>query len=465
MQLGVIGLGTMGANLARNAARNGAKIIVFNRSGEKTGAFLSAYRKEGTIESAENLSELCTKLAKPRKILLMVKADAVDEVLKELLPYLSSGDVLIDGGNSHYKDSERRSNILENGGMHFIGMGVSGGAAGALFGPSLMPGGSKEAYETIAPLLKKMAAEDGENGRCVAYIGTGGTGHFVKMVHNGIEYGIMQLIAECYHILKSEGRLSNTELSDVFEQWSKSEELGSFLLEITAEIFRMHDPDTGTDLIDLIKDNAGQKGTGKWTTETALEFGVSVPTITAGIDARIVSSAKDFRVQRSAKAAVALVDASIPKQELIAAVRSTLELSMIHTYAQGFQLLSVASGALGWNLPIGEIARTWRGGCIIRSTILKYYQGAFQGNQAAGKHLAERCGGERQKAWRSVVAHASERGIPVPALSASLSYYDGYRSHWLPQNLTQAQRDYFGTHGYERVDKEGSFHTAWKTPS
>jgi 6-phosphogluconate dehydrogenase len=462
MQFGLIGLGTMGANLARNAARNGAKVVVYNRTAEKTDSFMSNHASEGNFIAAKTLPEFVVSLESPRPIVLMVKAgEAVDAMINELLPHIAPGDILIDAGNSHYKDTDRRIASLKEKGIHFIGMGVSGGEEGALLGPSMMPGGDKAAYESLAPLLIKMSADDGMGGKCVSYVGAGGTGHYVKMVHNGIEYGIMQLIAEAYDLLKRLGGLSNAELGALFTEWSTSEDLRGFLMEITAKTFTQKDAETGKDLIDVIKDAAGQKGTGKWTTEAAFNYGVAVPTITAGIDARIMSSAKDFRSGQSKASPLQVDDIPVDRDELIKNVRIALELSMMNAYAQGFQLMSVPSQQESWNLNIPEIARTWRGGCIIRSSMVEFYQRAFSGDRSVLDEMKVKFGKDRQIAWRHVVALGALRGIPLPAMSASLSYYDSYRTERLPQNLIQAQRDFFGAHTFERLDKEGSFHVQW----
>ncbi len=460
--LGVIGLGTMGANLARNAARNGARVILYNRTGEKTDAFMEQYGKEGEFVACKTLKEFCSAFKGTKVILLMVKAgDAVDQMIEELIPLLSKGDILIDAGNSHDIDTMVRERNLQKNGIFFLGMGVSGGEEGALKGPSMMPGGSKEAYEKVAPLLMKMAADDGNGGKCVTYIGPEGTGHFVKMVHNGIEYGIMQLIAEAYHLLKVEATLDNADMGKIFEQWNTGY-LESFLLEITAKIFHKKDPESGEDLLDLIKDAAGQKGTGKWTTLAAMNYGVAVPTITAAVDARIVSSAKDFRLKMSNETVLARDNGvSYDKALLIEMIRDALELSVLNAYAQGFQLLSNASDDGKWNLNLSEIARIWRGGCIIRSNVLEAYQRCFAGDEASREQLRVRFSEHRQLHWRRIVALGALHATALPAMSASLSYYDAYRSAWLPQNLTQAQRDLFGAHTYERLDRPGSFHTEW----
>lgn len=462
MQLGLIGLGTMGANLARNAARNGAKVVVYNRTPEKTDAFMAAYGNEGNFVACKTLEELVAALTPPRPIVLMVKAgEAVDEMIAQLKPYITPGDILIDAGNSHYKDTDRRVAELSAANLRFIGMGVSGGEEGALRGPSMMPGGDKAAFESLAPLLTKMSADDGMGGKCVSYVGPGGAGHFVKTVHNGIEYGMMQLIAEAYQLLKEVGGLSNADLAQTFSAWSASRELKGFLMEITASIFMTKDPETGADLLDVIKDTAAQKGTGKWTTESAFDFGVAVPTITAGVDARIMSSAKAFRVQQAGATPLKIEDIPVDRTELIANVRTALELSMMNAYAQGFQLLSEASKQQSWNLNIPEIARTWMGGCIIRSSMVDMYRKAFAGDRDAGFALRARFDGQNQIDWRHVVALGALRGVALPAMSSALWYYDAYRTARLPQNLIQAQRDFFGAHTFERTDKDGSFHHQW----
>lgn len=392
LQLGVIGLATMGSNLARNAARNGATVTVFNRTATKTDEFLASYGSEGTFVGAKTLQEFVAALTSPRPILLMVKAgQPVDDVIEELVPLLNKGDILIDAGNSHYRDTERRFKRLKNAGLHFVGMGVSGGEEGALNGPSMMPGADKEAYEALAPLLLKMAASDGAGGTCAAFMGEGGAGHFVKMVHNGIEYGIMQLIAESYHLLKTEGGFTNKQLAQIFAEWNATEPLGSFLLEITVKIFQTKDPETGTDLLDLILDKAGQKGTGKWTIEAGFHYGASIPTIVAATDARIVSSAKEFRSVRAPVLPSELLPLRLAGDDLVSALKDAFIASVAQTYAQGLQLLSLASDEEKWNLDISEICRIWRGGCIIRSQLLPLLQEAFTGTDKAIRTLRELC--------------------------------------------------------------------------
>ena len=477
MQLAVIGLGTMGANLARNAARNGAKVAIYNRTPEKTDEFIKQYSSEGDFVSCKTLEELVNSLEPPRPILIMVKAgEAVDAVINSLTPILSKDDILIDGGNSHFPDTERRVKEVEEKGFKFLGMGVSGGEEGALNGPSMMPGGNESAFNEIKELLEKMSAEDGDGGKCVSFIGPGGAGHFVKMVHNGIEYAIMQLIAESYDILKNEAGKSNEELAEIFASWNESEDLNSFLMEITAKIFTKKD-DASTSsaaadsaqhdalyLIDLIKDSAGQKGTGKWTTQTALDLGVPASTITAAVDARIISGSEFLRDVGSELPSE--TEQPYPKPEkLTSRVRAALELSTILSYFQGFELMRVASEEFGWKLNLGEIARIWRGGCIIRSAFLTKLQRLYGSDKkeivSSRSEIMERLGGERQLDWRRVISIAQGRGIPVPSMSSAIAYFDSMKSGRLPQNLIQAQRDFFGAHTFERVDKEGKFHADW----
>lgn len=459
-QIGIIGLSTMGANVARNAARNGAAVAVYNRSPEKTDALLKAHGTEGAFTAAKTLKDLVSQLSAPRAIILMVKADGVDDVLKELVPLLHKGDIVIDGGNSHYRLTERRGKELAAHGIRYVGMGVSGGEEGALKGPSMMPGGDKDAIETIMPLLEKMAAQDGAGGTCVTRIGPGGSGHFVKTVHNGIEYAVMQLIAEAYHLLGTVGKMTNAQIADLFSEWNADGNLSSFLMEVSIRALRQKDPDTGESLVDVIRDATGQKGTGKWTAEAAFEYGVSAPSILAAVDARIVSSGKDFRVLQSERDEL-FGDDTYQLESFADAVRTALELSVINAYAQGFQLLSVASQAENWDLNVSEICRIWRGGCIIRSNLLPLYQRIFAGDAFAADTIRQRFGKPEQLQWRHVVALGALHAIPLPAMSASLSYYDAYRTARLPQNLIAAQRDIFGAHGYERIDRPGTFHTEW----
>ncbi|MBM3231605.1 NADP-dependent phosphogluconate dehydrogenase [Candidatus Peregrinibacteria bacterium] len=464
MQIGVIGLGTMGANLARNAARNGAKVAVFNRTEDTMHAFMRRYGKEGNIVPCKTYGDIARSLSTPRVFLIMVKAgEAVDQVIEDLIPYLDSGDILIDGGNSHYADTQRRCEYLAQKQVSLIGMGVSGGEQGALEGPSLMPGGDRKAYDFLEPLLKSMAADDGLGGKCVSYIGPGGAGHFVKMVHNGIEYGLMQLLAEAYDVLRKAGKYSNEELAETFTHWNEGDDLRSFLMEITASIFDLKDGVTGGSLLDVIKDAAGQKGTGKWTTLAAMELGVAIPTINAAVDARIISGSPDLRLREDRLPYTPdLEEPMPPRHQLRSMVRASLHLSSLCTYKQGFQMLEAASREWGWKLDLSEVARIWLGGCIIRSVILKVFMDVLGAHPARVKTaqnvLHEYLRGERQVYWRLFQELASSRGIPIPAMAASLSYYDAIRSEKLPQNLIQAQRDFFGAHGFERTDRDGVFH-------
>ncbi len=466
--IGLVGLGTMGASLARNAARNGATVAVYNRTTEKTDAFVTAHGSEGKFLPCKTIADLLQTLPQPRAIILMVNAGKpVDDVITELLTTthypLTTDDILIDAGNSHFSDTERREKMLSEKNIHFIGMGVSGGEQGALLGPSMMLGGKTEAYERLRPLLSKMAAKDGSGGKCIALIGSGGSGHFVKMVHNGIEYGDMQLIAESYALLKNVLGLENAQIADTFESWNKKRELKSFLIEITAQIFRKRDDLGSGDLIDAIKDEAKQKGTGKWTTQSALDLGVSIPTMTAAVDARFMSSLKSLRV--AAAATLGTLDTKNVKLS-VNQVRDALLLSKICSYAQGLAMIAVASAEHSWSIDLAETCRVWKGGCIIRSTLLRTFEQAFA-EQRDLKNLllypaiTEQFRKRHQK-WRKVVSSGALAGIPLPAMSASLAYFDVLRSAQLPQNLTQAQRDFFGAHTFERTDLEGVFHANWQ---
>jgi 6-phosphogluconate dehydrogenase len=465
-QFGLIGLAVMGQNLVLNAERNGYSVAVYNRTGSKTEAFMQAGGKGKNIKATYTIEEFIDALERPRRIMIMVQAGpAVDKVIEQLKPMLEPGDLVIDGGNSWYEDTERRMKALEAEGIGFLGVGVSGGEEGALWGPSIMPGGSRDAYEKVEPILTAIAAKAPEDGEpCVTYLGQGGAGHYVKMVHNGIEYGDMQLIAEAYDILRRLGKLDAPKLADVFTEWNKGELL-SYLIEITAAIFGKIDDETGKPLVELILDSAGQKGTGRWTVQNALEIGAALPTISAAVTARIVSSYKAQRVE-----AEKILPGPPPVFErdvagLIDDVRAALYASKICSYAQGMAMLKTASDAYGWNLQFGEAARIWRAGCIIRAALLGDITRAYEADDPPSNLLLDPFFKDavvsRQKAWRRVVVLATQHGIPVPAMSASLAYFDAYRTGRLPANLIQAQRDYFGAHTYERIDKEGVFHTEW----
>jgi len=462
---GVIGLAVMGENIALNVERNGFPIAVYNRSREKTDAFM-AHRAPGrNVRAAFSLEQFVASLERPRKILVMVQAGKpVDAVIQQLKPLLQEGDIIIDGGNSWFEDTDRRTQELEPIGLRYIGMGVSGGEEGALNGPSLMPGGTRSSYEYLSPIFNKIAAQV-DDGPCVTYIGPGGSGHYVKMVHNGIEYGDMQLIAEAYDLLKNVAGLNAAQLHEVFAQWNTTDELNSFLIEITANIFPYVDPDTNIPLVDLIVDAAGQKGTGRWTVQTALELGVAIPTITAAVNARILSFIRDERIAASKIITGPNAKYGGDIAAFVNMVRDALYCSKICSYAQGMALLSTASKTYNWELNLGEMARIWKGGCIIRAGFLNKIKKAFDENPALPNLLLapefKQTILDRQAAWREVIVTAAKLGIPVPAFSASLDYFDSYRRDRLPQNLTQAQRDYFGAHTYKRTDKEGSFHTEW----
>jgi 6-phosphogluconate dehydrogenase len=463
---GVIGLAVMGENLALNVERNGFPIAVYNRSREKTDEFMKTRAVGKNVKAGYTLEEFVGLLERPRKILIMVKAGApVDAVIEQLKPLLDEGDILIDGGNSLFTDTDRRAADLEGAKFTFIGMGVSGGEEGALNGPSLMPGGTRSAYQYLEPIFTKIAAQV-DDGACVTYIGPGGAGHYVKMVHNGIEYGDMQLIAEAYDLLKNVAGLTSEELYQVFTDWNKTDELNSYLIEITADIFRKTDNGSGKALVEVILDAAGQKGTGRWTVNNALELGVAIPTITAAVNARILSSAKTERVEAMSILAGPQATFSGDRAAFIDKVRDALYCSKICSYAQGMALLSAASNAYNFELDLAECARIWKGGCIIRAGFLDKIQTAFKADPKLANLLLSPEFSDtvltRQAAWRDVIIEAARSGIAVPAFSASLDYFDSYRRDRLPQNLTQAQRDYFGAHTYERIDKPGVFHTEWQ---
>lgn len=465
---GLIGLAVMGENLALNIERNGFSIAVYNRSRDKTDKFMATRAEGKNVHPTFTIQEFVESLERPRKILIMVKAGApVDGVIAELKPFLNEGDIIIDGGNSHFPDTDRRTKELEALNLKFIGMGVSGGEEGALNGPSLMPGGQPEAYTEIEGICTKISAQV-DDGPCVTYIGKGSAGHYVKMVHNGIEYGDMQLIAEAYDLLKTGLGATAEELHHIFTDW-KTTELNSFLIDITADIFRkMDDQGTGLALVDVVLDAAGQKGTGKWTVESAFDLGIPIPTMIAAVTARVVSSYKEERVSASQ----VLVSSSSEKytgdrQEFISAVRDALYCSKICSYAQGMALLAKASQVHNYGLNLAEVARIWKGGCIIRAGFLDKIKNAFNRNPNLPNLLVDEDFTQtilsKESAWRLVVQSAARLGIPIPAFSASLDYFDSYRRDRLPQNLTQAQRDYFGAHTYERTDRPRGefFHTEW----
>lgn len=464
--IGLYGLDVMGQNLALNIADNNFPIAVYNRTNSKTEDFAENRIAGKPIKATYDVESFVQSLKKPRAILLMVKAGKpIDAVIDKLKPHLEAGDLLIDGGNSHYKDTDRRANALIEDEIHYIGMGISGGGEGARHGPSLMPGGSLAGYKRVESLLKAVAAQ--ANGEpCVAYLGEGSAGHYVKMVHNGIEYGMMQAIAEVYDLLKSVGGMEPDAMSEIFQRWNDST-LASFLVEITAQIFAYVEPDSGKPLINQILDSAKQKGTGKWTTQDALDMGVSVPTISAAVAARLISALKHERLN----AASILAGTEAPEQmpdsaQFVDMLQSALLATVICCYAQGFSALRFASDEYGYDLNLADVARIWRDGCIIRSAMLDDIQDAFNNHDTPPnlmiapyfRDLLEDC----QAGWREINVIAVRHGIPVPAISSALAYYDSYRSGRLPANLIQAQRDYFGSHTYERIDSDGTFHTEWQ---
>jgi 6-phosphogluconate dehydrogenase len=469
--VGLVGLAVMGENLALNMLEKGFSVAVHNRTSDRIDAFLQRAQREGFPQTygARTAEELVASLLRPRKILLMVKAgQPVDDTIARLRPLLQPGDMIIDGGNEHFTNTERRARELAPHGLHYLGMGVSGGEEGARHGPSLMPGGPREAFDELSAVVRRIAAQvDGaDGGPCVTYIGPGGSGHYVKMVHNGIEYGDMQLIAEAYDVLRRVGGLSNAELAEVFEAWNGSE-LQSFLIEITARIFRTADPDGDGELIDKVLDSSGMKGTGKWTVQDAIELGVPIPVIASAVDARVLSSQKTARV-----AASAMLQGPSPsplpaeaRRQLVDDVRAALYASKACSYAQGLRLLQVASQTRGWNLPLGEIAAIWRGGCIIRAQFLSRIKAAFDRDPQLPNLLLDPGFAEelkvRQAAWRRVIGLGAAHGVPTLAMGGALSYFDTIRQSRLPASLIQCQRDLFGAHTYERLDKPGTFHSEW----
>ena len=464
---GLIGLGVMGQNFVLNVERNGFSVGIYNRHHEMTDQYMQGAAKNKKILASYTVEEFVKSLERPRRVMMLVKAgDPVDWTIQQLVPLLEIGDLIIDGGNSYFADTERRAKELEAKGINYLGMGVSGGEEGALWGPSLMPGGSEKAYRDIEHIMVKVAAKAKEDGKpCVTYIGPGGSGHYVKMVHNGIEYGDMQLIAEAYDLLKRSLGLSAGEFQEIFSEWNNGE-LSSFLIEVTANVFKKMDDETGAPLVDLILDKAGQKGTGKWTSQDAADIGAAVPTITAAVDARILSSLKDERLRASKllSGPATRFNAGSP-QMLISAVRDALYVSKICSYAQGMSLLKKASDDYHYDLNLGDIAQIWRAGCIIRARLLNDITSAFRKNPDLPNLLLDGTFQEavnsRQHHWRLTLRTAIDAGVPMPAMSASLAYYDSYRSERLPANLIQAQRDFFGAHTFERIDKPGVFHATW----
>ncbi len=466
-KIGMIGLAVMGENLAMNIERNGFPIAVFNRDPAKVDNFVARAQGKQVIPT-KSPEEFVRSLERPRKAILLVKAgDPVDWTIDQIKPFMERGDIIIDGGNSYFVDTERREKSLKAEGLNFIGSGVSGGEKGALWGPSLMPGGDRAAYEQIRPIWEAIAAKV-DDGPCVTYIGPGGAGHFVKMVHNGIEYGDMQLIAEAYDMMRNVLGLEAPEMADIFDEWNRGD-LESFLIEITAKILQVKDPETGKPLVDLILDKAGQKGTGKWTSEVALDLGVVVPTIDAAIDTRTLSSRKEERLEASKQiSGPPRAQFSGDKRAMIDAIHDALYASKICSYAQGMSLIRAGSDKWNWDINLGEVSRIWKGGCIIRAQFLDKIKQAYQRRHDLPNLLLDpdfrAWVEEAQPNWRLAVTTAMQHGVPVLAMACSLNYFDMYRTANLPLNLTQAQRDFFGSHTYVRVDKpeQGAIHTEWE---
>jgi len=463
-EFGLVGLAVMGQNLALNIARNGFPIAVYNRTGEKTRDLVGRCPDGLPLIGTYSIEEFAQSLKRPRRVMLMVQAGpAVDAVIAQMRPLLEPDDLVIDGGNSFFQDTRRREKELRQAGIHFLGVGVSGGEEGALNGPSIMPGGPRDAYDLVAPVLTTIAAQvAGES--CCTYIGPDGAGHYVKMVHNGIEYADMQLIAEAYFLLVRGLGMEAPELAEVFARWNEGE-LDSYLIEITAAILRKTDDETGQPLVDLILDKAGQKGTGKWTSESALDLGAPAATVAEAVFARAMSAQKDLRSHASRQLRGPRTEYEGDRTQFVEAVRQALYASKICCCAQGFELLRAAGDEYNWHLRYGDLARIWRGGCIIRAQFLHRITDAFETepdlpNLLLAPYFRDAVHAA-QTAWRHVVVTAVTLGIPVPAFSSALAYFDSYRHERLPANLIQAQRDYFGAHTYERVDREGVFHTEW----
>ncbi|AIR10387.1 NADP-dependent phosphogluconate dehydrogenase [Ligilactobacillus salivarius] len=465
-QIGVVGMAVMGKNLALNIESRGYSVAIYNRTGSKTEKVVADHPDKNLVPSY-TIEDFVNSLETPRRIILMVKAGApTDATIKSLLPHLDKGDVLIDGGNTFFQETMRRNEELDNSGINFIGMGVSGGEKGALEGPSLMPGGQKEAYDLVEPILKKIAAKAEDGEACVTYVGPNGAGHYVKMVHNGIEYGDMELIAESYNLMRNLLGLSNDEISDVFNEW-KDGELKSYLIDITADILtRKDDLGTGKPIVDVILDRAGNKGTGKWSSQSALELGVPQSLITESVYARYISAMKDERVAASQVLPNPEFDlGDVNKKELVEKIRRALYFSKIMSYAQGFEQLRVASENYDWNLNYGDMAKIWREGCIIRAQFLQKITEAYEKNPELKNLMLDdyfkKIVEEYQNDVRDIAALAIKAGVACPGFSSAITYYDQYRSAHLPANIIQAQRDYFGAHTYERTDREGIYHYEW----
>lgn len=465
-QIGVTGLAVMGSNLARNFARNGFTVAVHNRTAARTTALVEEFGHEGSFVAAESAKEFVDALERPRRIVVMVKAgEPTDAVIREFAPLLEEGDVIIDGGNAHFEDTRRRERELREQGLHFVGVGISGGEEGALLGPSIMPGGSTTSYASLGPLLEKISAKAADGTPCTSHVGPDGAGHFVKMVHNGIEYADMQLIAEAYHLLREVAGYSPAKIAETFRAWNRGR-LDSYLIEITAEVLAHTDAATGRPYVDVVADAAEQKGTGRWTVQIALDLGVPVSGIAEAVFARAVSGHADLRgAARGLAGPTAAALAPEEAEAFAAQVEQALYASKIVSYTQGFHQIRAGSEEYGWNVDLGAVASLWRGGCIIRAAFLDRIRAAYDARPQlpsllADEHFAEEIAAA-QDGWRSVLVAAVRQGIPVPAFAASLAYYDALRAERLPAALTQGQRDFFGAHTYRRTDREGSFHTLW----
>ncbi|MEU4165506.1 NADP-dependent phosphogluconate dehydrogenase [Streptomyces sp. NPDC026665] len=465
-QIGVTGLAVMGRNLARNFARNGYAVAVHNRTSAKTNALVEEFGHEGTFVAAETAKEFVAALERPRRLVIMVKAgEPTDAVIQEFAPLLEPGDMIIDGGNAHFADTRRRERALREQGIHFVGTGVSGGEEGALNGPSIMPGGSVESYASLGPMLEKISAKAADGAPCVTHVGPDGAGHFVKMVHNGIEYADMQLIGEAYQLLRDVAGYSPAQIADIFRTWNTGR-LDSYLIEITAEVLSHVDAATGKPFVDVVQDRAEQKGTGRWTVQIALDLGVPVSGIAEAVFARSLSGHADLRA--ASRGLAGPTARKLDESEAAAfadRVEQALYASKIVSYTQGFHEITAGSDEYDWNIDLGSVASIWRGGCIIRAAFLDRIRAAYDARPDLPSLLSDETFAQEiaaaQDSWREVVVAATLQGVPTPGFSAALAYYDALRAERLPAALTQGQRDFFGAHTYRRTDREGSFHTLW----
>ncbi|MFE2532203.1 NADP-dependent phosphogluconate dehydrogenase [Streptomyces sp. NPDC059371] len=465
-QIGVTGLAVMGRNLARNFARNGYAVAVHNRTSAKTDALVEEFGHEGTFVAAETAKEFVAALERPRRLVIMVKAgEPTDAVIQEFAPLLEPGDMIIDGGNAHFADTRRRERALREQGIHFVGTGVSGGEEGALNGPSIMPGGSVESYASLGPMLEKISAKAADGSPCVTHVGPDGAGHFVKMVHNGIEYADMQLIGEAYQLLRDVAGYSPAQIADIFRTWNTGR-LDSYLIEITAEVLSHVDAATGKPFVDVVQDRAEQKGTGRWTVQIALDLGVPVSGIAEAVFARSLSGHAGLR--EASRDLAGPTAQTLDESEAAAfadRVEQALYASKIVSYTQGFHEITAGSDEYDWNIDLGSVASIWRGGCIIRAAFLDRIRAAYDARPDLPSLLSDATFAQEiaaaQDSWREVVVAATLQGVPTPGFSAALAYYDALRAERLPAALTQGQRDFFGAHTYRRTDREGSFHTLW----